>query len=189
MKALVIVDMQNDFVTGALGSPAAMAVVPKIVDKLRSINRADTVILLTKDTHDENYPETQEGKHLHIPHCIKDTHGWSVCPEIHHEIKHGGYITYSADNVVKGRVLKNTFGSVELAEILKDISDTHGLEEITFVGVCTGICVISNVMLTKAFLPEVPITVDASCCACVNPQTHKNAIEAMKLCQINIEGE
>lgn len=189
MKVLVIVDMQNDFVTGVLGSPEAQEVVPKIVDKLRSIDRSDTVILLTKDTHLDNYLETLEGKHLPVPHCIKDTPGWSICPEIHAEVKHGGYITYSSNGVVNSRVLKNSFGSVELAEVLTYINHVHGLEEITFVGVCTGICVISNAMIAKAFLPEVPITVDASCCACVTPQSHKNALEAMKLCQINIEEE
>lgn len=189
MKALVIVDMQNDFVTGPLGCAEAQAVVPRIVDKLRSLSDLDTVVLLTKDTHHENYLETEEGKHLPVPHCIEGTPGWSICRDISQEVDHGMYITYSADNVVKSRVFKNTFGSVELAEILKNIHEHHGLEEIIFVGVCTGICVISNVLLTKAFLPEVPITVDASCCACVTPQSHKTALDAMRLCQINIEGE
>ena len=189
MKALVIVDMQNDFVTGVLGTPEAQAVVPKIVDRLRSYADLNTVVLMTKDTHHENYLETEEGKHLPVPHCIEDAHGWSICGEISMTVDFGMYITYNSDDVVKGRVIKNTFGSVKLAEILRDIHKAYGLEEIVFVGVCTGICVISNVLLTKAYLPEVPITVDASCCACVTPQSHKTALNAMRLCQINIEGE
>lgn len=189
MKALVIVDMQNDFVTGVLGTTEAQVVVPKIVEKLHSYADLNTVVLLTKDTHYENYLETEEGKHLPVPHCIEGTPGWSICGAISTQVDYGMHITYSSDDIVKSRIIKNTFGSVELAETLRDIHHAHGLEEIVFVGVCTGICVISNVLLTKAYLPEVPITVDASCCACVTPQSHKTALDAMRLCQINIEGE
>ena len=177
MKVLIVVDMQNDFVTGPLGTPEARAIVPKVADKIRDFSG---LVVYTLDTHHENYMETMEGKKLPVPHCIEHTEGWETCPEIP-----------DADALNKwGEVFtKTTFGSVRLAEKLRSLSEKGNIEEVELVGVCTDICVISNALLLKAFLPETEISVDASCCAGVTPESHRNALEAMKMCQINIKGE
>lgn len=175
MKILVVVDMQNDFIDGVLGTKEAAAIVPKVVEKIRNF---DGRILYTRDTHEENYLETQEGKKLPAAHCIKGTKGWELHPEIEALRK-------------EAPIDKPTFGSIELGSMLKNMNEEYesagGLESITFVGLCTDICVISNAMIAKAFLPEVPIIVDASCCAGVTPESHRNALEAMKMCQIACE--
>lgn len=184
MKALVIVDMQNDFVSGVLGSADAQNIVPKIVDKLHSMDGENTLVILTKDTHTKEYLNTQEGRNLPVEHCIYMTPGWSICDEISNAVDSGNFLTYHSNDIVKSRINKETFGSVRLGEILREYKDS--LEEIIFVGVCTDICVISNALLTKAFVPEVKITVDASCCAGTSIENHQNALSAMKQCQINI---
>ena len=168
MKVLVVVDMQNDFIDGALGTKEAVAIVPKVVEKIRNF---DGRVLFTRDTHKEDYLDTQEGKKLPVAHCIKGTEGWELHPEIEALRK-------------EDALDKPTFGSTQLGCILKEMD---GLESVTFVGLCTDICVISNAMIAKAFIPEVPVIVDASCCAGVAPQSHKNALEAMKMCQIICE--
>lgn len=168
MKVLVVVDMQNDFIGGALGTKEAVAIVPKVVEKIRNF---DGRVLFTRDTHKEDYLDTQEGKKLPVAHCIKGTEGWELHPEIEALRK-------------EDALDKPTFGSTQLGCILKEMD---GLESVTFVGLCTDICVISNAMIAKAFIPEVPVIVDASCCAGVTPQSHKNALEAMKMCQIICE--
>ncbi len=168
MKVLVVVDMQNDFIDGALGTKEAVAIVPKVVEKIRNF---DGRVLFTRDTHKEDYLDTQEGKKLPVAHCIKGTEGWELHPEIEALRK-------------EDALDKPTFGSTQLGCILKEMD---GLESVTFVGLCTDICVISNAMIAKAFIPEVPVIVDASCCAGVTPQSHKNALEAMKMCQIICE--
>lgn len=174
MKILAVIDMQKDFIDGALGTQEAQKIVPAVVEKMRSFNGR---ILATRDTHEENYLETQEGKQLPVVHCIRGTEGWQLHPEI-------------AVLLTEEPVDKPTFGSVELARILSDYhTQTEAIEEITLVGLCTDICVISNAMLFKAYLPEVPVTVDASCCAGVTPETHRQALEAMKMCQIQIVNE
>ena len=167
---LIVVDMQKDFVDGALGTKEAVAIVPKVAEKIRSF---DGEIFVTYDTHFADYMDTQEGKNLPVPHCIKDTDGWRIRREL--------------DALRKTPVIdKITFGSKDLAEILKE---EPSIESITFVGLCTDICVISNVMLTKAFFPEIPLIVDAKACAGVTPESHQNALAAMKMCQVRIVNE
>ena len=171
MNILVVVDMQNDFIDGALGTPEAVAIVPKVMVKMMNF---DGLVLATRDTHGEDYLETQEGKKLPVEHCIKGTHGWEIKDEIQQLL-------------ISQPVDKPTFGSEALGKVLKDLNnDVEPIDSITLVGLCTDICVISNAMLLKAFLPEVPIMVDASCCAGVTPESHERALEAMKACQIEI---
>ena len=169
-NVLIIVDMQNDFIDGALGTKEAVAIVPNVLEKIKNF---DGTILFTRDTHSENYMETQEGKNLPVPHCIKGTQGWQIRQELE-ELR----TTEAIDKV--------TFGSSELPEKLLALHEENPIESITFVGLCTDICVISNVMVTKAFLPEVQLIVDSACCAGVTPQSHNNALEAMKMCQVKV---
>ena len=172
-KILIVVDMQNDFIDGALGTKEAVAIVPKVLEKIKNF---DGTVLFTRDTHTYEYLNTQEGRNLPVEHCIKSTEGWMIRRELDVLRK-----TPAIDKV--------TFGSSLLPEKLLMMNAVESIESITFVGLCTDICVISNVMVTKTFLPEVPIIVDASCCAGVTPESHKNALEAMKCCQVKIENE
>lgn len=181
MKCLVIVDMQNDFIDGVLGTSEAQAIVPKVVEKIK--NFSDGYIVATLDTHGADYLSTMEGKNLPVPHCIEGTEGWYINKDI---VDAAATLN---EGVVLGSLRKSTFGSTELASYLSHMCFTHNIEAIEFIGVCTDICVISNAMLAKAFLPEVPIIVDASCCAGVTPESHKNALAAMKQCHIIIENE
>lgn len=169
-KILVVVDMQNDFIDGALGTPEAVAIVPYVKHFIETF---DGKVLFTRDTHFADYLDTQEGKNLPVVHCIKDTFGWQIHPELEALRE-----TEAID--------KLTFGSRALPEVL---AKEESIESITFIGLCTDICVISNAMLTKAFFPEVPLFVDAKACAGVTPLSHKNALEAMKLCQIAVLNE
>lgn len=169
-KILVVVDMQRDFIDGALGTPEAVAIVPYVKHLIENF---DGKVLFTRDTHFDDYLDTQEGKNLPVKHCIKDTVGWQIHPELD--------ILRKTDAIDK-----LTFGSSELPNIL---AQEEKIDSITFVGLCTDICVISNVMVTKAFFPEVPLIVDAKGCAGVTPQSHQNALEAMKLCQITVVNE
>ena len=173
MRLLIVVDMQNDFIDGALGTKEAVAIVPRVEEKIKKFEGR---LIFTRDTHDENYMDTQEGKNLPVPHCIYGTEGWKIRQEL-------------MDFCKEEPINKITFGSVELGAMLKEANEQEVIESITFVGLCTDICVISNVMIVKAFLPEVKIKVDASCCAGVTPQSHKNALEVMKVCQVTIENE
>ena len=171
MNILVVIDMQNDFIDGALGTPEAVAIVPKVMVKMMNF---DGLVLATRDTHGEDYLERPEGKKLPVVHCIKGTHGWEIKDEIQQLL-------------ISQPIDKPTFGSEALGKVLKDLNnDVEPIDSITLVGLCTDICVISNAMLLKAFLPEVPIMVDASCCAGVTPESHERALEAMKACQIEI---
>lgn len=170
MKILVVVDMQKDFIDGALGTAEAVAIVPYAKQMIQNF---DGKVIFTRDTHFSNYMDTQEGKHLPVPHCIQGTPGW----EIHPELK-ALCTTAPVDKIA--------FGASRLPQILAEEKD---VESITFIGLCTDICVISNVMITKAFFPEIPLIVDAKACAGVTPQSHKNALEAMKMCQITIVNE
>lgn len=170
MKILVVVDMQNDFIDGALGTPEAVSIVPYVKEVIESF---DGKVLFTRDTHFADYMDTQEGKNLPVPHCVKDTEGWQIRKELDALRK-----TPAIDKI--------TFGSKDLVEILKE---EPSVESITFVGLCTDICVISNVMLTKAFFPEIPLIVDAKACAGVTPESHQNALAAMKMCQVRIVNE
>ena len=171
-NVLAVIDMQNDFIDGALGTKEAQAIVGNVVDCIKKYASEGAQVVYTRDTHFDNYMETQEGKNLPVPHCIKGTEGW----EIREELK-------ALPNDDTRIFDKLTFGSVELAEYLKGI---EGLESVTLIGLCTDICVISNAMVIKANLPEVQIKVVESCCAGVTPQSHRNALEAMKMCQIAV---
>lgn len=168
-KVLVVVDMQKDFIDGALGTKEAAAIVDNVAEAVKSF---DGEVIFTRDTHGDNYMETQEGRNLPVPHCIKGTDGWQLDKKLE-------VLRTDAMKVFD----KPTFGSVELAEYLK----AGGVpESITLIGLCTDICVISNAMLIKAFMPEVKVRVIESCCAGVTPQSHSNALEAMKMCQIQV---
>ena len=170
MRLLVVVDMQNDFIDAALGTKEAVAIVPAVISKIKSFRDSGGTVVFTRDTHHENYLQTQEGKNLPVVHCVEGTDGWQISSKI---------------DVADSRIFdKPTFGSLSLADYAATL---EGLEEIELVGLCTGICVISNALLLKARLPEVRITVDSSCCACVTPESHQTALNAMRLCQIYIK--
>ena len=197
MKVLVVVDLQYDFIDGALGTPEAQAIVPKVADAIRNVSE-DTVVIFTKDTHEENYMDTLEGKKLPVPHCIRNTKGWLLDDEVckaygdvySHTIRMDDIIPsefYGIYNeLYAGIIEKPTFGSITLQNVLYALDDAQKIEEITLMGLCTGICVLSNATLAKATLPEVEVNVVADCCACVTPESHKTALDAMKMCQINI---
>ena len=178
---LVVVDMQNDFVDGVLGTSEAVGILPAVAEKIRNHKGK---IIFTRDTHTLDYMTTREGKYLPVPHCIKDSNGWEIHPRV--------WETVDENDVAEGRVLvidKPTFGSMDLANILTTWHQIRPIDQVTLVGVCTDICVISNAMLTKATLPEVDVVVDAVCCAGVTPESHANALSAMKACQIVIENQ
>ena len=193
MKVLVIVDMQKDFIDGALGTPEAQAIVDNVVYKMKQHKNTDTVVLFTKDTHNKDYLATPEGEKLPVEHCIEGTEGWAIDRAIHNEFKSGGYATYSAGNIVNGRIIKPTFGSYDLIDVLCDIDaqtkDGETIEEIEFCGLVTNICLVSNVLMTKAAFPNVPIVVDSSCCAGTSIDAHEAALLVMKSCQIDVIGE
>ena len=171
-KMLIVVDMQNDFVDGALGTKEAVAIVDNVVKKIEEFNGD---IIVTYDTHLDNYPETREGKKLPVPHCIKGTDGWELNKKVQAALDKKGYKA----------IEKPTFGSTEL---VKYIRDNYSLDEIRIelVGLCTDICVVSNALLLKADFIETDISVDASCCAGVTPESHNAALLTMKMCQINV---
>ena len=167
MKVLIVVDMQNDFITGSLGSKLAENIVEKVVNKVKAF---DGTVIFTRDTHFENYLNTREGKNLPVKHCIKDTFGWEICDEL--------------KPFAKKVIDKPTFGSVDLANELKTYKD---IEEIELCGLCTDICVISNAMILKATFPEVKIVVDSSCSAGVSEESHNTALDSMKAVQIEVK--
>lgn len=171
-KFLIVVDMQNDFVDGALGSPEAVKIVPAAVDE---INSFDGEIFATFDTHFENYSETSEGKKLPVPHCIKGTDGWKLNPDIAAALKKKGFTA----------VEKLTFGSIDLPELIAEKvgEENFGAE---LIGLCTDICVVSNALMLKARFPEASISVKADCCAGVSSETHNAALATMNCCQIDI---
>ena len=172
MKALIVVDMQNDFIDGALGTKEAVDILPAVKNKIAEYREKGDTVLFTRDTHQENYMETQEGRNLPVPHCLEGTEGWEISPQLD-----------VADSIV---VDKPAFGSYELMDVLAEIDEITPLEQIEFIGVCTDICVISNAMLAKARFLEVPVVVDGNCCAGVTPESHERALEAMKMCQIQV---
>ena len=170
---LIVVDMQNDFIDGALGTAEAVAIVDRVAEKIRGF---DGEVIFTRDTHPETYLDTQEGKNLPVVHCISGSTGWQIREGLG-EIRPCLVID------------KPTFGSAELGAFLAQRNEEEPIGEITLIGLCTDICVISNALLIKAFLPEVPVRVDAACCAGVTPESHRNALEAMKMCQIRIDNK
>ena len=165
---LIVVDMQNDFVTGPLGSAEAQAIVPAVVDFVKTFDKDN--VLFTRDTHYANYMQTQEGKNLPVEHCIKGTEGWKVIPQLTNEFN-PLYLN------------KETFGFSDWGKIFFDPSE---INSITLCGVCTDICVVSNALILKALFPEVVIRVKEDCCAGVNVEKHATAIETMKSCQIEV---
>ena len=171
MKVLVVVDMQNDFIDGALGTKEAVAIVPNVKKKIEEF---EGTVLFTRDTHHENYMETQEGRNLPVIHCVEGTTGWEISDELKGLVKNDP-------------INKPTFGSDELGRMLSELNKNDEIESIELVGLCTDICVISNAMVIKAFLPEVSISVDSTCCAGVSVESHLRALEAMKVCQIEVK--
>ena len=166
-KTLIVIDMQKDFIDGALGTPEAQAIVPNVKKKIKEYKSRGDRVIFTKDTHDNRYLETNEGKHLPIEHCIKGTDGWEIADGL--------------GNPGDVCIEKGTFGYTEW--------HYRDFEEIELVGLCTDICVVSNALILKAMYPEINITVDASCCAGVTLESHKAALTTMKMCQINVIGE
>lgn len=169
-KVLVVVDMQNDFITGSLGTKEAQAIVGNVVEKIRTRRAEGDDILVTMDTHGSDYLNTQEGRNLPVEHCIKDSWGWQLADEI------------AAETEGCPRFEKDTFGGRELIRKLAEMMP----ESIEFVGLCTDICVVSNALGVKAWLPEVPLSVDSKCCAGVTPESHQAALQTMASCQIRV---
>ncbi len=169
MKALVVIDMQNDFIDGSLGTKEAVMIVDKVKEEIDLFRKNGDTVLFTRDTHFENYLSSAEGKNLPVVHCIKGTKGWEISEKL--SVK---------DSMVFD---KPTFGSVELAGYLRK----ENPDEIEIVGLCTDICVISNALLLKAYLPETPIVVKEALCAGVTPESHIRALESMKMCQVQIK--
>ena len=167
MKYLIVVDMQVDFISGSLGSELAVAIVPNVLEKVKEF---DGKVIFTRDTHFDDYMNTQEGKKLPVPHCIKDSEGWQICDELK------PYVDIVVD--------KLTFGSIELPKLLEGFGEP--IERIELCGLCTDICVISNAMVLKAAFPEVPIRVDSACSAGVTVESHNTALNAMRAVQIEV---
>lgn len=169
-KILIVIDMQNDFIDGALGTPEAQAMLPACIEKIKSYDPKD--VYATMDTHfEDNYMDTWEGKNLPVLHCIKDTEGWQLQSEIDELIPQDH------------RFIKYTFGSLDLQQFIIDLASKEDIE-LEFVGLCTDICVVSNAMLCKAAVPSMSITVDAAACAGVTPETHDAALTTMATCQM-----
>ena len=173
-KALLVIDMQVDFVTGALANEEAQKIIGRIREKIETYRQAGYPVFFTRDTHGENYMETQEGRLLPVPHCIKGSEGWQIVEELR-------------DCAEEEDILdKPAFGCLELPKWLLDKLG-QAPDEIELVGVCTDICVISNAMILKAAFPETTVKVDGSCCAGVSPQSHETALSAMKACQVAVQ--
>lgn len=168
-KLLLVIDMQNDFIDGALGTKEAEKIVENVNEKILEYRNSNDIVVFTRDTHDDEYLNTSEGRNLPVKHCIKGTEGWQITSKI--DVK--------GDKIID----KPSFGSMELAEYVSKLN----ISSIEIIGLCTDICVISNAMILKAKLPEINISVDSSCCAGVTIESHKNALEAMKMCQIEIK--
>jgi len=171
-KLLIVVDMQNDFITGSLGSPQAERILPNVKAKIEEYKKNGYKIIFTRDTHHNDYLTTQEGKNLPVAHCIAGTHGHLIAGELSAE----GCLVFD----------KPTFGSLELAKKVAEYAQGGTLDEIELCGLCTDICVVSNALILKAQLPETKITVDAGCCAGVTEESHKAALLTMKMCQVNV---
>ncbi len=173
-KFLIVIDMQNDFVTGTLSSPEASAILNNVVRKVESF---DGRVVFTMDTHDETYGKTQEGRLLPVSHCIKESDGWKLVKPLDEIAGKKGAMVFE----------KNSFGSISLAKYLSEVNEAEPISSITLIGVCTDICVVSNALLLKAYLPEVEIHVDPSCAAGVSREKNEAALETMRSCQIIID--
>ena len=170
---LIVVDMQTDFVDGALGTPEAVAILPAVAARIRACRETGATVIATLDTHGENYLHSAEGQKLPVVHCVRNTEGWQLHPAVREAL--AGCLT----------VEKPTFGSVRLPEIIRDLAAGEAFS-IELIGLCTDICVVSNALLLKANFPEIPISVRAACCAGVTPEKHEAALETMRSCQIDI---
>ena len=173
-KVLVVVDMQKDFVDGSLGTKEAVAIVDAVVNKVKGF---DGELIFTRDTHEEDYMESQEGKNLPVVHCVRNTEGWAIIPVLEEIRKTSPHSCYD----------KPTFGCTALAEDLKNAYEAGEIESVELIGLCTDICVVSNALLIKAFCPELPVSVDSACCAGVTPEKHEAALETMRSCQILVK--
>lgn len=170
MKILIVIDMQNDFIDGALGTPEAVEIVPAVAEKIRQYREAGNLVVFTRDTHGEDYLDTQEGQNLPVIHCVEGTSGWEISPQL---------------PVENARIInKPSFGSLELADY---VASFEQIDSIELVGLCTDICVISNALILRAAFPDAKITVAAHCCAGVTEETHRAALAAMKCCQIDVD--
>ena len=172
-RYLVVVDVQRDFVDGALGTPEAIEALPRMIEKVRNF---DGTVLFTKDTHTKRYLQTHEGRNLPVEHCICGTPGWRLVEEFEEYRREHNSPTY----------LKGSFGSPDLAQDLEASFARGNIESVEFIGLCTDICVISNALLARSWTPWLPISVDASCCAGVTPEKHLAALETMRSCQIEV---
>ena len=172
-RFLIVVDMQNDFIDGSLGTNEAQAIVPAVAERLRAARQAGEIVIATMDTHGADYLDTREGRLLPVPHCVRGTDGWRICPQLR--------------DLLKGckRVEKPTFGSARLPGMVRRMAG-EAQPAIELVGLCTDICVVSNALLLKAAFPEAEITVRRDCCAGVTPQRHEAALATMASCQIGI---
>jgi len=182
MKVLIIIDMQNDFINGVLGTKEAQNILPNVIKRIQESK--NELILFTFDTHDENYLDSSEGKNLPIIHCVKDTEGWLFEPNIINawqNIKSTIRLKEIKDHYFE----KPVFGSVELVEYL--VSRKDEISEVELIGVCTDICVISNALMIKNTLPEIPVVVDGTLCAGVNPESHDKALDVMQMCHIKVK--
>ncbi len=177
-KILVVIDMQNDFIDGSLGTKEAVGIVPAVCAKIRTMAAEGAIIFATMDTHSENYAVTREGRFLPVPHCIRGTDGWKIRREVREEMTDARIIE------------KYSFGSRELPNAIAETLQIKGIDpknaEIELVGLCTDICVVSNALILKAVFPETDISVDASCCAGVTAEKHLAALETMRSCQIEV---
>lgn len=171
---LIVVDMQNDFIDGALGSKEAQAIVPAVAERVAEAKLAGATVIATLDTHTPDYLNTSEGKKLPVPHCIKGTEGWKIHPEIMEAL---------GDAVL---VEKPTFGSVRLPQLVAGLAQDAAGMSVELLGVCTDICVVSNALLLKANFPEAKFSVNRACCAGVTPAKHEAALETMSSCQIDV---
>ncbi|MBR4543355.1 MAG: cysteine hydrolase [Lachnospiraceae bacterium] len=167
MRALIVVDMQNDFIDGSLGTKEAVSIVPKVKKKIEEAQAEGREVIFTRDTHYDDYLETNEGKHLPVVHCVEESRGWEISEEL----------DASASTIIN----KNTFGYTGWTDF--------DFEEVELVGLCTDICVVSNALIIKALFPEIKVSVDASCCAGVTPEAHEAALVTMRSCQIEIVNE
>ena len=174
-KILIVVDMQKDFVDGALGTPEAVAILPAVVEKIR---KHEGPVIVTLDTYAENYMETAEGRKLPVPHCVRNTPGWAL----------NGAVAEALNERDFKVVEKKTFGSIDLPGVIRGIAGDEPFA-VELIGLCTDICVVSNAMLVKAAFPEAGMTVDAACCAGVTPETHRAALQVMRCCQIDVINE
>ncbi|WP_295151926.1 cysteine hydrolase family protein [uncultured Ruminococcus sp.] len=178
MKLLVAIDLQKDFTNGALGNAECDAAADKAAERINAFHNEnpDVPVVFTLDTHTNAYMDTQEGKNLPVIHCVRGTEGWKLDPRIE--------AVRRDDDIL---VEKPAFGSAELPAVLRKVAGDNEIEQIEFIGICTDICVISNAMIIKANFPEMPIVINADCCAGVTPESHENALNAMAVCQMKIE--